>query len=198
MKLGEVLKEYNLFPKAMNTVPPKTEPEPKPEPEPEPDRKDLPSDTQEDQPVRPEPKTATKPELKPIEGVALPFDPQRDRARGLMAGLCDWVRQYGIGVYEVHYKDKLFIYWVVGEQEVKVYEVEYKQKTLDELEKEVRRILGLVMRADRLMKEGYDRDLLIDLVLRAKETNGRVIFMERNGRLEVYEGKRLVKTLHRG
>ena len=149
MRLGveRFLKE-DPTPKTINPV--------QPEPKPEPDRKDLPSDTQEDQPVRPEPKTATKPELKPIEGVALPFDPQRDRARGLMAGLCDWVRQYGIGVYEVHYKDKLFIYWVVGEQEVKVYEVEYKQKTLDELEKEVRRILGLVMRADRLMKEGYD------------------------------------------
>lgn len=193
MRLGveRFLKEDPTL-RAMNPV--------QPEPKPEPDRKDLPSDTQKDQPVRPEPEpeTATKPELKPIEGVALPFDPQRDKARKVMAGLCEQVRRYGIGVYEVHYKDKLFIYWVVGEQEVKVYEVEYKQKDLNELEKEVRLILGLVMRADRLMKEGYDRDLLIDLVLRAKETNGRVIFMERNDRLEVYEGKRLVKTLHKG
>lgn len=171
-------------PKAINPVLPETEPEP--------DRVDLPPDTQKDHPVRPEP------ELKPIEGVALPFDPQRDKARKVMAGLCNWVRQYGIGVYEVHYKDKLAIYWVVGEQELRVYEVEYKQKDLNELEKEVRLILSLVMRADRLMKEGYDRDLLIGLVLQARETNGRVIFEDRNDRLEVYEGKRLVKTLYRG
>ncbi|WPM31228.1 hypothetical protein IAE16_05225 [Hydrogenobacter sp. T-2] len=144
------------------------------------------------------PETDNKPELKPIEGVKLPFDPQRDKARKVMAGLCDWVRQYGIGVYEVHYKDKLAIYWVVDEQEVKVYEVKYKQKDLNELEKEVRLMLGLVMKADRLMKEGYDRDLLVNLVMKAKETNGKVIFVDRNDRLEVYEGKRIVKTLHRG
>lgn len=188
MRLGveRFLKE-DPTPKTINPV--------LPEPEPEPDRKDLPSDTQED---HPETKTATKPELKPIEGVALPFDPQRDKARKVMAGLCEQVRRYGIGVYEVHYKDKLVIYWVVGEQELRVYEAEYKQKDLDELEKEVRLILGLVTRADRLMKEGYDRDLLIELVMQAKETNGRVIFEDRNDRLEVYEGKRLVKTLYRG
>lgn len=149
-------------------------------------------------PAHPEPKPDTDLELKPIEGVDLPFDPQRDKARKVMAGLCEQVRKYGIGVYEVHYKDKLAIYWVVGEQEVKVYEVEYKQKDLNELEQEVRLILGLVMRADRLMKEGYDKDLLIDLVMQAKETNGKVIFVDRNDRLEVYEGKRLVKTFNRG
>jgi len=194
MKLGDLLKRYNLD--LETTSPALPEPKPGTDLELKPvEGVELLLDTQKD---HPEPEPKTKIELKPIEGVELPFDPKRDKAREIMANLNEQVRKRGIGVYEVHYKDKLAIYWVVGEQEVKVYEVEYRQKDLNELEQEVRLILGLVMRADRLMKEGYDKDLLIDLVMQAKETNGKVIFVDRNDRLEVYEGKRLVKTFNRG
>ncbi len=159
MKLGELLKRYNL---------------------------DLETTSQ----TQPEP----KPKLEPIQGVELPFDPQRDKARELMAGLCERVRNYGVAVYEVHYKDRLAVYWERGQESIKVYEVQYKQKDLAMLELEVRHMLGLVLRADRLIAEGYSEDLVLSLLLQARDNQGRFSFVDRNGRLEVYMGKKLVKV----
>ncbi|MEM3427049.1 MAG: hypothetical protein QW212_02135, partial [Nitrososphaerales archaeon] len=121
-------------------------------------------------------------------------DPHRDKARELMAGLCERVRNYGLAVYEVHYQDRLAVYWERGQSSIKVYEVRYKQKDLREIEHELRHILGLVLRADRLIAEGYSEDLLFSLILRARDNQGRLSFVDRNGRLEVYMGKKLVKV----
>jgi len=139
----------------------------------------------------------TKPKLEPIQGVELPFDPQRDKARELMAGLCERVRNYGVAVYEVHYKDRLAVYWERGQESIKVYEVQYKQKDLAMLELELRHMLGLVMRADRLIAEGYSEDLLLSLLLQARDTQGKVSFVDRDNRLEVYKGNQLIKTYHK-
>jgi len=162
MKLGELLRRYNL---------------------------DLETTSQ----AQPEP----KPKLEPIQGVDLPFDPQRDKARELMAGLCERVRNYGVAVYEVHYKDRLAVYWERGQESIKVYEVQYKQKDLAMIELELRHMLGLVMRADRLIAEGYSEDLLLSLLLQARDTQGKVSFVDRDNRLEVYKGNQLIKTYHK-
>ncbi|MEM1880285.1 MAG: hypothetical protein QXE28_05035, partial [Desulfurococcaceae archaeon] len=77
-------------------------------------------------------------------------DPHKDKARELMAGLCERVRNFGLAVYEVHYQDRLAVYWERGQSSIKVYEVRYKQKDLREIEHELRHMLGLVLRADRL------------------------------------------------
>ncbi len=120
-------------------------------------------------------------------------DPHRDKARELIAGFCERVRNFGLAVYEVHYQDRLAVYWERGQSSIKVYEVRYKQKDLREIERELRHILGLVLRADRLIAEGYSEDLVFSLILRARDNQGRFSFVDRNGRLEVYIGKELVK-----
>ncbi|MEM0326890.1 MAG: hypothetical protein QW733_07680 [Desulfurococcaceae archaeon] len=165
MKLGELLKRYNLNFDFETTS--QTQPEP-------------------------------KPKLEPIQGVELPFDPQRDKARELMAGLCERVRNYGLAVYEVHYKDRLAVYWERGQESIKVYEVQYKQKDLAMIELELRHMLGLVMRADRLIAEGYSEDLVLSLLLQARDTQGRVSFVDRDNRLEVYRDRQLIKVYEKG
>ncbi len=139
-----------------------------------------------------------EPKLEPIQGVELPFDPQRDKARDLIAGLCERVRNYGVAVYEVHYKDRLAVYWERGQESIKVYEVQYKQKDLAMIELELRHMLGLVMRADRLIAEGYSEDLVLSLLLQARDTQGRVSFVDRDNRLEVYRDRQLIKVYEKG
>ncbi len=124
-------------------------------------------------------------------------DPHRDKARELMAGLCERVRNYGLAVYEVHYQDRLAVYWERGQSSIKVYEVRYKQKDLREIEHELRHMLGLVLRADRLIAEGYSEDLVLSLLLQARDTQGKVSFVDRDNRLEVYKGNQLIKTYHK-
>ncbi len=81
--------------------------------------------------------------------------------------------------------------------EKKVYEVRYKQKDLREIEHELRHMLGLVLRADRLIAEGYSEDLVLSLLLQARDTQGKVSFVDRDNRLEVYKGNQLIKTYHK-
>ncbi len=118
------------------------------------------------------------------------------RARELMAGLCERVRSFGIAVYEVRYQDRLAVYWERGDASIKVYEVRYKQKDLTEIEQELRHILGLVMRADRLIADGWREDLLFHLLLRARDNQG-YSFVDKDDRLEVYMEGQLVKTYER-
>jgi len=125
-------------------------------------------------------------------------DPHRDKARELIAGLCERVRNFGLAVYEVHYQDRLAVYWERGQSSIKVYEVRHKQKDLREIEQELRHMLGLVLRADRLVAEGYSEDLVFSLILRARDNQERFSFVDRDGRLEVYMGKELVKVYERG
>lgn len=120
-----------------------------------------------------------------------------EEARDLVARLCKQAREKGIWVYEVVGEDKIEVYWKRGRSRVKVYETQYKLKDNDMLELEVRHILSLVMQADRLLNEGLDKELVFSLLRKARETKGRVSFVVRADRIEVYEGVVIKKTFYR-
>jgi len=102
-----------------------------------------------------------------------------------------------VRVYEEMDEDKIKVYWQRGRSRIKVYEARYRLKDSLMLELEVRHILALVVEADRLLNEGVDKELVFNLLRRARKTNGRVGFVVKEDRIEVYDGVVLKKTFYR-
>ncbi|MEM1642607.1 MAG: hypothetical protein QXI85_07475 [Desulfurococcaceae archaeon] len=120
-----------------------------------------------------------------------------EEARDIVARLCKKTREKGVRVYEEMDEDKIKVYWQRGRSRIKVYEARYRLKDSLMLELEVRHILALVMEADRLLNEGVDKELVFNLLRRARKTNGRVSFVVKEDRIEVYDGVVLKKTFYR-
>lgn len=120
-----------------------------------------------------------------------------EEAKEIVARLCKKAREKGVRVYEEMDEDKIKVYWQRGRSRIKVYEARYRLKDNDMLELEVRHILALVVEADRLLNEGVDKELVFNLLRKARKTNGRVGFVVKEDRIEVYDGVVLKGTIYR-
>ncbi|MEM2507650.1 MAG: hypothetical protein QXF61_11470 [Nitrososphaeria archaeon] len=117
-------------------------------------------------------------------------------AEKVIGELCDRFRGYGIEIREFFTEDGLQVFWMKKGESItmKVYHVPCGSKELDLVKRELSHILDLVLQADRLISQGYNKRFILDLLQMAIKTEGEVSFIDRDGQVEVYKGDRLIKV----